>query len=98
MEINLLVELEINSQSYQEVKDELVKEIAQLDLIITDLQDKLAHLNKVVEVLFNFNNIDPQSRRLARYDYEKINLTGAIHPNTLQPYTFFESYRLSKYK
>lgn len=77
-EINLLVELETNNQSYQEVKDELVKEIAQLDLTITDLQDKLTHLNKVTEVLLNLNNSDSESRRLARYDYEKMNLAAAV--------------------
>ena len=41
--MNLLIELDLNNQSYQEIKDELIKEIAQLDLTITDLQDKVAH-------------------------------------------------------
>ena len=77
-ELNLLIELDLNNQSYQEVKDELIKEIAQLDLAITDLQDKVAHLNKVAEVLLNLNNSDPENRRLARYDYAKMNLTPAI--------------------
>lgn len=62
----------------QEVKDELIKDIAQLDLTITELQDKVAHLNKVAEVLLNLNNFDPENRRLARYDYAKMNLTSAI--------------------
>lgn len=78
LELNLLIELDINNQSYQEVKDELINEIAQLDLTITDLQDKVAHLNKVAEVLLNLNNSDPENRRLARYDYAKMNLTPAI--------------------
>ncbi|NQN74985.1 relaxase/mobilization nuclease domain-containing protein [Streptococcus suis] len=77
-ELNLLIELDINNKSYQEVKDELIKDIAQLDLTITDLQDKVAHLNKVAEVLLNLNNSDPENRRLARYDYGKMNLTPAI--------------------
>ncbi|MEW4353531.1 SAG1250 family conjugative relaxase [Streptococcus pneumoniae] len=77
-EINLLIELDTNNQSYLEVKHELVKEIAQLELAITDLQDKLTHLNKVAEVLLNLNNSDSESRRLARYDYEKMNLTAAV--------------------
>lgn len=77
-EVNLLIELELNNQSYQEIKDELIKEIAQLDLTITDLQDKVAHLNKVAEVLINLNNSDPENRRLAKYDYAKMNLTSAI--------------------
>lgn len=77
-EINLLIELENSNQSYQEIKDELIRDIAQLDLTITDLQDKLAHLNKVAEVLINLNNSDPENRRLAKYDYAKMNMTTAI--------------------
>lgn len=77
-ELNLLIELDLNNQSYQEVKDELIKDIAQIELTITDLQDKVAHLNKVAEVLINLNNSDPENRRLARYDYAKMNLTSAI--------------------
>ncbi|HEM3549432.1 SAG1250 family conjugative relaxase [Streptococcus suis] len=76
--LNLLIELDITNQSYQEVKDELINEIAQLDLTITDLQDKVAHLNKIAEVLINLNNSDPENRRLAKYDYAKMNLTSAI--------------------
>ncbi|HFU4477451.1 TPA: SAG1250 family conjugative relaxase [Streptococcus suis] len=77
-ELNLLIELDLNNKSYQEVKDELIKDIAQLDLTITELQDKVAYLNKVAEVLLNLNNSDPENRRLARYDYAKMNLTSAI--------------------
>ncbi|MBS8077762.1 relaxase/mobilization nuclease domain-containing protein [Streptococcus suis] len=77
-DLNLLIELDINKQSYQEVKDELIKDIAQLDLTITELQDKVAHLNKVAEVLLNLNNSDPENRRLARYDYAKMNLTKTV--------------------
>lgn len=77
-EVNLLIELDLNNQSYQEIKDELIKEIAKLDLTITDLQDKVTHLNKVAEILINLNNSDPENRRLAKYDYAKMNLTSAI--------------------
>lgn len=77
-ELNLLIEIDLNNQSYQEVKDELINEIAKLDLTITDLQDKVAYLNKVAEVLINLNNSDSENRRLARYDYAKMNLTAAI--------------------
>ena len=51
---------------------------SKLDLTITDLQDKVAHLNKVAEILINLNNSDPENRKLAKYDYAKMNLTSAI--------------------
>lgn len=82
--LNLLIELDITNQSYQEVKDELINEIAQLDLTITDLQDRVANLNKIAEVLLNLNNSDPENRRLARYDYAKMNLTSAIRMENVQ--------------
>lgn len=56
----------------------MIQDIARLELIITDYQDRLANLNKVAEVLLNLNNVDPENRRLARYDYAKMNLTAAI--------------------
>ncbi|HFI0703738.1 TPA: SAG1250 family conjugative relaxase [Streptococcus suis] len=77
-EINLLIELDTENKSYQEVKDEIVKDIAQLDFTITELQDHIAHLNKVAEVLLNLNNNDMENRRLARYDYARMNLTAAV--------------------
>ncbi|MFI3124789.1 SAG1250 family conjugative relaxase [Streptococcus suis] len=75
-EINLLIELNIDNKSFQEVKDEIIKDIAQLDLAITNLQDHITYLNRVAEVLINLNNSDPENRRLARYDYAKMNLTA----------------------
>lgn len=77
-ELNLLIDLDTDNKSYQEIKNEMIQDIAQLELMITDYQDKLAYLNKVAEVLLNLNNSDSENRRLARYDYAKMNLTPAI--------------------
>lgn len=77
-ELNLLIELDADNKSYQEIKDEMIQDIAKLELTIIDYQGKLAYLNKVAEVLLNLNNSDPENRRLARYDYAKMNLTPAI--------------------
>lgn len=77
-EISLLIELDTENKPYQDIKDDIVKDMAQLDLTITELQDHIAHLNKVAEVLLNMNNNDIENRRLARYDYAKMNLTAAI--------------------
>ncbi|HHJ7009609.1 TPA: helical hairpin domain-containing protein [Streptococcus pyogenes] len=72
------MELDTENKPYQDIKDDIVKDMAQLDLTITELQDHIAHLNKVAEVLLNMNNNDIENRRLARYDYAKMNLTAAI--------------------
>ncbi|HGI2484331.1 TPA: SAG1250 family conjugative relaxase [Streptococcus agalactiae] len=77
-EINLLIELGTDNKSYQDIKDEIIKDIAQLDLTITEIQEHIDHLNKVAEVLLNLDNNDIENRRLAKYDYAKMNLTAAI--------------------
>ncbi|HEO5402103.1 TPA: relaxase/mobilization nuclease domain-containing protein [Streptococcus agalactiae] len=77
-EINLLIELGTENKSYQDIKDEIIKDIAQLDLTITEIQEHIDQLNKVAEVLLNLDNNDIENRRLAKYDYAKMNLTAAI--------------------
>lgn len=76
--LTLLIEFDIDSQSYREVKDEIISDIAQLEIEMTVLQNQITHLNKVAETLVNLDNSDPESRRLARYDYVKMNLTPSI--------------------
>lgn len=77
-EINLLIELTETDKKYQDVKDELVAEIAELDIKLTQTNEKIATLNKMAEVLINLKSEDPNSRKLARYDFSKMNLTESI--------------------
>lgn len=77
-EINLLIELTETDQKYQDVKDELVAEIAMLDNKLTQTSEKIATLNKMEEVLINLKSEDPNSRKIARYDFSKLNLTESI--------------------
>ena len=77
-EINLLIELTETDKKYQDVKDELVAEIAELDIKLTQTNEKIATLNKMAEVLINLKSEDPNSRKLARYDFSKLNLTESI--------------------
>lgn len=74
-EINLLIELTETDKKYQAIKDELVVEIAELDIKLTQTNEKIATLNKMAEVLINLKSDDPNSRKLARYDFSKLNLT-----------------------
>lgn len=77
-EINLLIELTETDKKYQDIKDELVAEIAELDIKLTQTNEKNATLNKMAEVLINLKSDDPNSRKLARYDFSKLNMTGSI--------------------
>ena len=77
-EINLLIELTETDKRYQDVKDELVAEIAELDVKLNQTNEKIATLNKMAEVLINLKSEDPNSRKLARYDFSKLNLTESI--------------------
>lgn len=77
-EINLLIELTETDKKYQDIKDELVAEIAELDTKLTQTNEKIATLNKMAEVLINLKSDDLSSRKLARHDFSKLNLTGSI--------------------
>ena len=52
-EINLLIELTEIDKKYQDVKDDLVAEIAELDIKLNQTNEKIATLNKMAEVLIN---------------------------------------------
>ena len=74
-EINLFIELTEADKKYQDIKDELVKEIAETDIKLNQINEKIANLNKMAEVLINLKSEDISSRKLARYDFSKLNLT-----------------------
>ena len=77
-EINLFIELTEADKKYQDIKDELVKEIAEIDIKLNQINEKIANLNKMAEVLINLKSEDVSSRKLARYDFSKLNLTEAV--------------------
>ena len=74
-EVNLLIELSEQDKKYSDIKNELVTEIAKLELEMAELNEKIATLNKMVAVLINLDNTDSESRRLACYDYAWYNMT-----------------------
>ncbi|HEV0839599.1 TPA: relaxase/mobilization nuclease domain-containing protein [Streptococcus pneumoniae] len=74
-EISLLIELTETDKKYQDIKDNLVSEIAELDIKLTQTNEKIATLNKMAEVLINLKSEDHETRKLARYDFSKLNLT-----------------------
>ena len=74
-EVNLLIELSEQDKKYSDIKNELVTEIAKLELEMAELNEKIATLNKMAAVLINLDNTDSESRRLACYDYAWYNMT-----------------------
>lgn len=74
-EINLLIELTNTDKNYQEIKNDLVAEIAELDIQVTHIQEKIATLSKMAEVLINLKSEDLGSRKLAKYEFVKFNMT-----------------------
>ncbi|HEM3683126.1 TPA: relaxase/mobilization nuclease domain-containing protein [Streptococcus suis] len=77
-EINLLITLNTQNKSFLELKDELVEEIAQLDIDLTNLQEKTATLNKMAEVVVNLQSENQDSKRLAKYECSKMNLSQDV--------------------
>lgn len=77
-EINLMIELSNTNKQYQEIKDEFVLEIAELDMKLEETQEKIANLNKMAEVFINLKSEDYESKKLAKYDFSKMNMTESI--------------------
>ena len=74
-EINLLIKLTETGKKYQDIKDNLVEEIAELDIKMIQTNEKITTINKMAEVLINLKSEELSSRRLARYEFSKLNLT-----------------------
>ncbi len=74
-EISLLIELTETDKKYQDIKDNLVSEIAELDIKLTQTNEKIAILNKMAEVLINSKSEGSGSQKLARHEFSKLNMT-----------------------
>lgn len=73
-----MIELSKTNKQYQEIKDELVLEIAEIDMKLEEIQEKIATLNKMAEVLINLKSEDHETRKLAKYDFAQMNMTESI--------------------
>lgn len=80
-EISLLIELTETDKKYQDIKDNLVSEIAELDIKLTQTNEKIATLNKMAEVLINSKSEGSGSQKLARHEFSKLNM---IESTTLE--------------
>ena len=73
-----MIELSNTNKQYQEIKDELVLEIAEINMKLEETQEKIATLNKMAEVLINLKSEDHETRKLAKYDFAQMNMTESI--------------------
>lgn len=74
-EINLFIELTEADKKYEDIKNELVKEILEIDIKLNQINEKIAILNKMAKVLIILKNEDVSSPKLVRYDFSKLNLS-----------------------
>ena len=77
-EMNLFIELTEADKKYQDIKNELVKEILEIDIKLNQPNKKIATLNKMAEVLINLKSEDHETRKLAKYDFAQMNMRESI--------------------
>lgn len=96
-EINLLIELNTSDKSYHEIKEEFVREIAKLDIRSHETQEKIAALDKMAEVFINLKSDNQESRKLAKYDFVKLNLSETLSLEKMNQDIFKLQKQLDKY-
>ncbi|RHE64441.1 relaxase [Streptococcus gordonii] len=73
-EVDALIELEVENQSYVTIKDELVHELATSELRINELQERMSTLNRVAEYLLD----SVENKQEMKLNLSKLNITEEI--------------------
>ncbi|VOL55410.1 Tn5252, relaxase [Streptococcus pneumoniae] len=79
-EVDTLIELEVENQSYVTIKDELVHELAASELRINELQERMSTLNQVAEYLL----ASVESKQEMKLNLSKLNITENISANIVE--------------
>lgn len=79
-EVDALIELEVEKQSYVTIKDELVHELAASELRINELQERMSTLNQVAEYLL----ASVESKQEMKLNLSKLNITENISANIVE--------------
>ncbi|HHL3614345.1 SAG1250 family conjugative relaxase [Streptococcus pneumoniae] len=79
-EVDALIELEVENQSYVTIKDELVHELAASELRINELQERMSTLNQVAEYLL----ASVESKQEMKLNLSKLNITENISANIIE--------------
>lgn len=73
-EVDALLDLDMENQSYVTIKDELVHELAEVELRINDLQERVKTLNRVAEYLLD----SVENKQEMKLNLSKLNIPAEI--------------------
>ena len=79
-EVDALIKLDVENQSYITIKDELVRELAASELRINALQERVIILNQVAEYLLS----SVKNKQEMKLNLSKLNITEAISINVVE--------------
>ena len=79
-EVDALIKLDVENQSYITIKDELVRELAASELRINTLQERVITLNQVAEYLL----ASVENKQEMKLNLSKLNITEAISINVVE--------------
>ena len=79
-EVDALIKLDVENQSYITIKDELVRELAASELRINALQERVTTLNQVAEYLLS----SVKNEQEMKLNLSKLNITEAISINVVE--------------
>ena len=65
-EMNLFIELTEEDKKYQDIKDELVKKIAEINIKLNQINEKIAILNKMAKVLIILKSEDHEQSKACK--------------------------------
>lgn len=77
-QIDLLMKLQVKERSYDEIKQDLIEQIAQKELRLAELNQKSATLNQVAELLASCDSEDPDIQRRSRLELTKLNVSANL--------------------
>ena len=79
-EVNSLLELDMENQSYVTIKDELVHELAASELQINALQERMKTLNQVAEYIMS----SVENKQKMKLNFSKLNITEEISIDVIE--------------
>lgn len=83
-QINLLMTLKVKEKSYAQIKSDLIEQIAQKELRLSEINQKLETLNKVSELLAGCDSDDTEIQRRSRLELSRLNVSVHLTYNQVE--------------